>query len=364
VKLSDLRTPALLVRLDRVRTNLDRMAELLAPHGGLARWRPHVKTAKVPEVQRMLLERGLRRFKCATTLEVSVLLALADEAGVEIDLLVAMAHRGANLRRVAELARAHSRHRTSVLTEDPAHAREVRSLDARLGLYVDLDPDFGRSGIPQSDRERVAATVDACGDALRGLHSYEGHVRAPTAAERTGVCAPLFDQLCELARSLRLEERETITSGTPTFVEALEHAGLRTLNHSVSPGIVVYWDLNSAALGLAGFRCAASVLARVISSPRPLRVTLDAGSKSLDAAAGDPCAELAGYSARVARPSEEHAPVDFDRGPVPALGDVVELLPRHVCPMINLASHAVLLDGERVLSVVPVAARGHESPPA
>jgi D-serine deaminase-like pyridoxal phosphate-dependent protein len=48
VKLEELQTPALLVRLDRVRANLRRMRELLAGRGGMERWRPHTKTAKVP----------------------------------------------------------------------------------------------------------------------------------------------------------------------------------------------------------------------------------------------------------------------------------------------------------------------------
>ena len=40
---------------------------------------------------------------------------------------------------------------------------------------------------------------------------------------------------------------------------------------------------------------------------------------------------------------------------------LVQLAPRHVCPTVNLADEAVLLDGDEVRAIVPVAARGHET---
>lgn len=360
MKLQELQTPALLVRLDRVRANLDRMREGLAAHGGLERWRPHVKTAKTPSVMRMLLDAGLRRFKCATTREARVMLACAEEAGAAIDLCVAMTLRGANLQRAVELARAHPRHRLSVLTEDWAHAREVRSLGA-LELFVDLDPRFGRSGIELEDDARIDATLEAAGEALAGLHAYEGQVRDATAAARRERCEPLYERLVAIVASRGLHARELVTSGTPTFEQALDFQPFSALQHRVSPGIVVYWDANSEALGIGGFRCAATVLARVISSPRAGRVTVDAGSKSLDAAAGDPCVRVRGWPQLVAqRPSEEHLPLAAADGSVPKVGQLVELEPRHVCPMINLAGEVVLLEGDEIVRFERVEARGHD----
>lgn len=356
--LEHLPTPLLLVRLDRVRANLARMEELLAVRGGLARWRPHVKTAKVPEVLELLLAHGLRRFKCATTREARVLLELADRRGDSIDLLVAFAHRGANLARIVELARQHPGQKLSMLSGDAAHARDLREYG--LGVFIDLDPGMGRSGIALDDRARIREVALAAGSALRGWHAYEGHMRATTVAERRTACAPLFDALTDLALYLGSREHETITSGTPTFVEALEHRGLAALQHSISPGIVVYWDHNSAALGLQGFRCAASVLARVISRPRTDRVTVDAGSKSVDASVADPCVLVAGHPGLVAtRPSEEHLPLEVRSGPLPELGALLELEPRHVCPMVNLAERCALLEGDELLRIASVSARAH-----
>ena len=360
--LERLTTPALLVRLDRVRANVARMVGLLGP-AGLARWRPHVKTAKVPQVLDVLLAAGVRRFKCATTREAAVLLERADAAGAAIDLLVAMAHRGPNLARLAALAALCPRHRLALLTEDPDHARATRAAGAPLGLFVDLDPEYGRSGIAMGARERIAAVAAACGDALRGLHCYDGHVRDAEPQARSARASAIYRQLVELAGAVGARGRELVTSGTPTFPCALEFPFAASgFDHQVSPGTVVYWDTTSQGFGIEGFRPAVHVLARVVSAPGPGRVTADAGSKAIDAAAGDPCCAVEAWPGlRALTPSEEHLPLQVTSGKAPARGTLLQLVPRHVCPTVNLAEQAVLLEGDVVLSIVPVAARGHET---
>ncbi|HEU4418726.1 MAG TPA: alanine racemase, partial [Planctomycetota bacterium] len=96
MRLQDLQTPTLLIHLDRVRHNLAAMQRWLG--GAMDRWRPHVKTCKVPEVLALLLKAGVRRFKCATTREADVLLQTATHARCgPIDVLLVMSTHGANL---------------------------------------------------------------------------------------------------------------------------------------------------------------------------------------------------------------------------------------------------------------------------
>ncbi|MFM1873358.1 MAG: hypothetical protein RL398_2780, partial [Planctomycetota bacterium] len=168
--LAELQTPALLLHLDRLRHNI---AHTIALCGGVERWRPHVKTCKVPEALGELLAAGIRQFKVATTRELAVLLA---QASMPIDVLVAMAHRGANQARVFELARRHTGHRVSMISEEPRHAAEVAATG--MGVFVDVDPDWGRSGIPIGETERIGAVAAAAGTHWRGLHCYEGHLTA------------------------------------------------------------------------------------------------------------------------------------------------------------------------------------------
>ena len=153
-----------------------------------------------------------------------------------------------------------------------------------------------------------------------------------------------------------------VTSGTPTFLPALAYprfpAGVR---HRISPGTVVYHDLRSAEqVPDLDPRPAALVLSRVVSQPAPDIVTCDAGSKSLAADAGDPCAFALGHPELVAlTPSEEHLPLRVSGNRRPARGETLLLVPRHVCPTVNLAEEALLIDGERT-RVVPVSARAHD----
>ena len=354
LRAEDLQTPALLIDLDAVRHNLATMRHYL--DGRMDRWRPHVKTCKVPEVLALLLEAGVRRFKVATTRECEVLIQTATEP---IDVLFAMAQHGSNLQRIAEIARANRKHRFSVISEEPEHAIQLRQRE--LGVFVDLDPGYHRTGVPLRDRDRIHPVIQAAGDALRGLHCYEGHLHHGTLDERATAARPIYAELVALARSLTAPG-ELVTSGTPTFPLALAYEPLREFAHTVSPGTVVYWDARSQQLGIAGFACAVSVQARVVSSPSDDRITLDAGSKALDAAVGDPCAFAIGpWRLHALHPSEEHLPMRVEAEPKPPLGSLVRLVPTHVCPTVNLADEAVLIEGGQMQRIVPVRARGHET---
>ena len=65
--LDDVMTPALVIYPDIITSNIERTVHLLG--GDAARWRVHVKTSKLGYTLRLLVERGVRNFKCATTLE-------------------------------------------------------------------------------------------------------------------------------------------------------------------------------------------------------------------------------------------------------------------------------------------------------
>ena len=73
VALSDIETPALLIDLDRLERNLDRVALYAGKHG--LRLRPHTKTHKTPEIGKMQLDRGAVGLTVAKTTEAEVMLA-------------------------------------------------------------------------------------------------------------------------------------------------------------------------------------------------------------------------------------------------------------------------------------------------
>lgn len=363
--LARLASPALVIHLDRVRENVRRV--LAATGGRPGRWRPHLKTTKLPEVWDELLAAGLRHFKCATVREARVFLEWLERRGIgDADLLVGYPLTGPAL---ALLGRA--------VAERPAGARVAVLVDCREALlelpagvdaFVDVNVGMDRTGVPIADVERIVELARAAGDRLRGLHAYDGHLFGSTGERREAAFA-CYDRVLELAErvagAVGRWPGELVTSGTPTFLQALEHPGLAALPagaHRVSPGTVVFHDFRSeqtiAELDLVP---AAVVLARVVSHPAPGVATCDAGSKAIAADAGDPVAHVLGWPGLEARrPSEEHLPLGARDGRLPERGAPLWLVPRHVCPTVNLAERAVLVDGGVVRGTARVAARGHD----
>lgn len=357
-------TPALAVHLDRVRANVRRIVTLLG--GDPGRWRPHVKTTKLPVVWRVLLDEGVRHFKCATTRELAVLLDTLQAdlpLGERGDVLVAYPHRGPALRRIAQLAADADRVRVSVLIED---ADVLPDLAPGLGVYLDVNPGMDRTGLPAADADSVLRLAREAGPRLRGLHWYDGHLHAEDLALRGRQVGAGLERARQLVRLLRDEHglliEELISAGTPAFLSSLEAPSPPGISHRLSPGTVVFHDLRSerenAALELEP---AAVVLTRVVSHPGPDLATCDAGSKSVAAEAGRPVAEALGHPGLSARaPSEEHLPFDCAPGARPARGTVLALVPMHVCPTVNLAEAVLLFDEGRFVGTATVAARAHE----
>ena len=348
-------TPCLSIDLVTARENIDRVLEAI---GDPSCWRPHLKTTKLPAIWSLLLEAGVERFKCATTREMAVLLELAPDA----DILLAHHLAPATGDRLARLAETFPEARLSALVET---VEAVEALPPSIGAFVDVDPGMHRSGIPVTDMARISAVTEACGPRWRGIHYYDGHLRDEDESSRRARAHAGYDRLLEIDAALG-GASELITSGTPTFLHALTHARLAgTLRHAVSPGTVVLHDLVSQRLeevARLGLRPAAVVLAHVVSRPGEDLVTLNAGHKAISVDSGDPCCLALGHETLLPlHPSEEHLPVRVLEGPRPEPGTLLALVPQHVCPTVNLARHALLVNGpDEDAVIVPVAAGGHE----
>ncbi len=364
MRLEELLTPALLLSPAIVEHNLDVTLRLLG--GDANRWRPHLKTAKIPAVMKQILARGVRQFKCATTLE----LVAACEIGAE-DVLVAYPCWGPRAKRVREIAEVHPSAVISVLVETAVQLDAFRG--SNVGIFIDVNPGGDRTGIGQ-DRTRdvteLAGAVRSAGLAFRGLHYYDGHHRQADLAERTAAAHAGYRQLITLVRALRdarIATPEVITSGTPSLPCALSFEEFRGSGfvHRVSAGTVVYNDLTSLEqLPELAYKPAVRILTTVVSRPTRRIFTCDAGHKTVSADAGYPNCAVEGHRDWMPlHASEEHLPVQLPEGVAgPQPGDLLCLIPRHVCPTVNNFDHAVLMDGERVLDVVPVSARGREAP--
>ncbi len=363
--IDDVLTPALMIYPEIVASNIERTVELLG--GDPDRWRVHLKTAKLGFTVQILVQHGIRNFKCATTLE----LLVACQCGAT-DILVAHPSTGANARRVTEIAGQFPGVRISVLAESEEHVRQWRG--SSVGIFLDINPGMNRTGIEQghgSEVVKLAQAVAAGGLEFCGLHYYDGQYASVEEPERTAATHRGYHGLMKLAGEVEqsgIHVAEVITAGTPTFPCSLSYQGFRNAGfiHRISPGTVVYCDATSMAQLPAqyGYRPAALVVTRVVSHPRAGLITCDAGHKAVSADAGVPTCLVVGHPELTPlRPSEEHLPMEVEQRSVrPQIGEVLYLLPRHVCPTVNNFDHALVVEKGEIAAVERVTARGHEFP--
>lgn len=357
------RTPALAIYPEIVDANIRTTLALLG--GKPNRWRPHVKTAKLGLMMRRLVEDGIANFKCSTSLE---LLTVCENGGA--DVVVAYPMIGANARRVRDIAEQFPT-QVSALVEGREHIEPWRG--SRVGLFIDVNPGMNRTGIEQNrvdEMIELAREIQNAGQVFRGLHYYDGHLSSIALPERESVAHRGYDRLMEAISAFErssVEVAEVITAGTPTFPCTLTYAPFINppFIHRASPGTIIYNDCSSLTQLPVEFayRPAAVVVTSVVSHPSPGRFTCDAGHKTVSADAGSPtCAVIGHPNFSPSKPSEEHLPIDLLEGSPPAIGDVLYLVPRHICPTVNNFDHAMIVEGGRIVGVERVTARGREGP--
>jgi len=363
--LLNLLTPALAIYPDLVDSNIDATIRLL--DGNIQRWQPHAKTPKLESTMRQLCFRGVTRFKSATTLE----MLTACQAGA-VEVLMSYPSFGPRARRVQEIATLYPRTRICATVENLDQVSQWRKTS--VPLYIDINSGMNRTGIEESRVEDIVALAEGIrkeGIEFAGLHYYDGHHRQPNLEERKIAAYSGYEQILDLVRALRAKNvplEVLITSGTPALPCALSYPGFAAehIVHRISPGTIVYNDLTSLSQVPEewGYQLAAMVIATVVSHPAKGLITCDAGHKAVSSDAGIPnCAVLGHPDLEPLHPSEEHLPLRVPNGvQVPAIGEFLFLVPRHICTTVNNFSEALLVREGKIREVVKVTARGRESP--
>ena len=367
---SDLPTPQVLIDHQRARRNIDRVQQLASAAG--MRLRPHAKTHKSPVIARWQIDRGAVGVCCAKLGEAEVFV----DAGIT-DIRLPYPVNPSNADRVLALM---DRASISLIVDHLAVARGWSEAMQRAGRSLDVlikvDVGFHRCGI-DPDAEGVSfiqAVAALRGLRLRGLLSHAGH--AYTAATEDALCAVAQQEAETLTR---LRDQAT-RSGIP--IEELSVGTTPALRYSVRqrgiteqrPGNYVYFDRTQVSLGAATLDDCALTVAATAVSKHPGRIILDCGSKTLTRDQARGITPAGGYGAVLAgagdsprqvddaltieRLSEEHATVRVTGETRLEPGDRVRVVPNHSCTVSNLVDAVRLVDGDRVIDTLPVAARG------
>ena len=356
-------TPALVVDLDAMERIIARMADFARKHQVL--WRPHAKMHKSAEIA-LLLQRAGAVGACVQKTAEAEALAAGGVRDITITNQV-IAH--PKLLRVARLAaRLQAQGGRLALAVDSAEgiqrlaeAMAQAAPQARIDVLVEIDVGQGRCGVPPGAPALALAQAVARLTQLRfaGLHAYHGraqHLRG--AAERREAIAAAV----QAAR----HTRDLITAtGLP--VPLVTGSGTGTLVHEAASG--VYGELQAGSFLFMDtdyarnerepaqpvFEQSLFVKTQVISACGSHAVC-DAGHKSHAIDSGLPTVALLppGRGLRYANGGDEHGVLYAD-GPqarLPALGQMLWLVPGHCDPTVNLHNFLIGVRGGLAAGVV------------
>ena len=355
-------TPALVLDLEIVEANIARTVEIAQAAG--ARLRPHIKTHRMLAVAQLQVGAGAQGICCAKTGEAEV---FAD-GGIDDIFIANQVVGAAKMRRLRALA---ERVRLAVGVDHPEQIELLSQAfggAASLDISIEIDVGQRRTGVvePHEAVDLAQRIVDLPGLALRGVYTHEGHdYAARDDADLAVIADQAQRQMLEAAQAIRDATGascEVSMGSTPSLFARKFHPGIDELR----PGTAVFNDGSHANfLGHTDW-CAATVLATVVNRPAPDRVVVDAGAKALTSdRRGPSILENSGFGMVIGRPdativslSDEHGVLSVPDGGAYSIGEVIRIIPNHICPCVNLYDHAFVAREGIVEDVWEVSARG------
>ncbi|MBR0843405.1 alanine racemase [Bradyrhizobium liaoningense] len=343
-----LATPALLLDMDRLDRNLDRLSSRMAARGVVLR--PHMKTAKSIDVARRAHRSGPGPITVSTLAEAE---HFAGHGFRDITYAVGLAPHTAE--RAMRLRKAGID--IKVLLDSPEQAAMLGAAGRIAGVtpstFVEIDCDGHRGGLTATDLKLVvvAAALAEADVKLAGILTHAGESYSLCAPEAL-VAAAENERAVAVAAATTLRaaghECPIVSVGsTPTAYFAEDLTGVTEMR----AGVYMFFDLVMHGVGVCTTDdIAISVLATVIGKkPEKGWILVDAGwmalsrdrgsaAQRVDQAYGLVC-DLAGKiypDLIVSQASQEHGILAIRSGSAQALPDLsigakVRVLPNHAC---------------------------------
>lgn len=360
---ADLNTPVLVLDVEALDRNIQRMAALATNHG--VALRPHAKTHKSVDIALRQKKAGAVGVCCAKIGEAEV---LAD-GGVAGILITSPVAAPAAVDRLAKLA-ATADALMAVVDHPEVAARidaALAATETKLDVIIDIDPGIARTGVASAEAAVALAKMIAASPHLeyRGVQFYCGsqqHIesyaeRRAAIVERTTYLQEVIGALTEAGFA-----PEIVTgSGTGTHRIDLD---LGVFNELQAGSYVFmdkqYLDCDIADGGEPPFEVSLAVDSRVVSANHSGLVTIDAGYKSLSTDGGVAVVQRgAPETAFFAFMGDEHAAlIAPEIGTQLQPGDPVSLTVPHCDPTVNLYDNYHVVAGDTLVDIWPVSARG------
>ena len=351
---SDLDTPVLWVDLDRMEHNITSLGIHFRKAG--VQWRPHVKGIKIPAIAHKALAAGAIGVTCAKLGEAEVMAA----AGIH-DILIANQVVGShkitrlvNLRRQADVKIAVDSEATLTELGQAAVAKGVE-----IGVLVELNTGMERAGVLPGDpavalSRRVHETP---GLRYHGLMAWEGHacVEKEEGWKEGEIkrSVGLLTESAEQCRQAGLPVDIVSGGGSGTYKVTPFQPGVT----EIQAGGAIF---NDATYSQWGVETQPSLFIRVTvtSRPKPTRMIIDAGWKTLPAWFGMPTPVGLSGIEKVAM-SAEHGNVTFETANTDVkVGDKLDFMLGYVDATLFLHDDLYGLRNDIVEVIWPILGRG------
>jgi D-serine deaminase-like pyridoxal phosphate-dependent protein len=359
----NLATPCLVLERSALLSNIEKAAHFCAEHQ--IALRPHAKSHKCAAIGSLQVAGGAGGLCVATVGEAEALAA----QGLR-DLLITSSFTQDNkFARVAALAA--NGCKLSLVADDPLTVDKLAAAakEAKVVLDVLVDVDLGRhrNGVVTTAQAVAVADSIAASPYLTfgGVQAYASHIsHLETYADRLRVsqeCAAVVAAMCDaLAKAGHAVKRVTGGSTGTLFMDPSLHCYTE-----LQCGSYVFNDVEYASIELdqsakTPFEPCLFVKVSVIGRNNAGRVTCDGGNKHFSAKGTLPAFRQSPVEGAVYRPdSDEHGIIELpDAAAQPALGTSFELIVPHCDPTVNLYSHFHVVDGDQLIDIWPIEARG------
>jgi D-serine deaminase-like pyridoxal phosphate-dependent protein len=348
-------TPALAVYKQRVQDNIDRAISMIKD---VSKLRPHVKTNKMSEVCKMMMDAGITKFKCATIAEAEMLAILQAK-----DVLLAYQPVGPKAKRFLQLVLQYPQTAFSCLIDNIESAIYLSGIFSEkyisADIFFDINTGMNRTGIKPADAVQLLKQIQSMPNInFIGLHGYDGHIRDTNVDERQHKSDGAFSKLIALTNDIEEAVQhpiKIIVGGSPTFPTHINRQYVEC-----SPGTFIFWDWGyKHTMPDEPFDYAALVITRVISIVDEHTITLDLGHKSVAAenALTNRVFFLNEPGATAVGQSEEHLVLEVGDSSKHTIGDVWYGVPVHICPTVALYDKAVVVENNEAIDKWKVAAR-------
>jgi D-serine deaminase-like pyridoxal phosphate-dependent protein len=352
---AELDTPALLIDLESLHHNIERMAGHLRDRR--VAWRPHSKAFKCPAIAHLLRRAGAIGVTVAKVSEAEVMAA----AGID-DILIA--HLVVGPSKTARLAalQHHADVKATVDHEDQVTpmGRAAVAAGVAIGVLVDVDLGMNRTGVATAEAAVDLARLVSTTPGLRfdGLMGYEGHTLfIPDPAEKRTTIAAAIGRLLHARDALEdaaMPCRIISAGGSGSYQYTADFPGVTELQ---AGGGIFACQYYTQVCHVEGHRPAISVLATVVSRPAPDRAILDVGQKSVSQHKTPPV--LRDYpDCPITGLSAEHAVVSLAPKSGLRIGDKVHVIPGYSDFTFVLHDRALAHRGGRVVADWQLLGRG------